>query len=284
MMSIQDIALDIRKHVLKAACRANGGHIAPALSMADLIAVLYFNDVLKYDAKNPKWKDRDIFVLSKGHGVLALYAALSMAGYFAVEELNNFCRIGSRLGGLAKMGEVPGVEATTGSLGHGLSFAVGVALANKIDGLNNKVYVLLGDGECEEGSVWEGFMSAVHHKLDNLIIIIDYNKLQAMDSLENVLTLTNFKDRAKSFGFFVEEIDGHNCDVIKSALLATELNKPKLIVANTIKGKGISFMENEALWHYRIPDADELKIALKDLQMDEKELGHYEKCLFRNII
>jgi len=281
---IADKSLEIRKRVFKAACRANGGHIAPAFSMADLVAVLYFDGVLKYDAQNPQWNERDIFVLSKGHGVLALYAALSMTGYFPEEELQSFCKPGSCLGSLAKLGSVPGIEATTGSLGHGLSFAVGIALANKIDGLNNKVYVLLGDGECEEGSIWEGFMAAVHHSLDNLVVIIDNNNLQAMDSLEEILSLDGFSSKLQAFGFSVEDIDGHDYAAIKTALCRVENGKPRLIVAHTIKGKGISFMENEPIWHYRIPNEEEMKIALHDLKMTEKELGHYEKCLFRNII
>jgi len=283
-MDIQEIAIKIRKIIFKTACQANGGHIAPALSMTDLIAVLYFDDVMKYDISKPKWRNRDIFVLSKGHGALALYTVLSLAGYFDVEELKSFCKISSRLGSLAKMGEVPGVEATTGSLGHGLSFAVGIALANKIDGLNSKTYVMLGDGECEEGSIWEGLMSAAHHKLDNLVVIIDHNKLQAMDSLDNVLSFTNLAEKAKAFGFFVEEIDGHDYTQIKNAYTTLKKGKPKLIVANTIKGKGISFMEGNPIWHYRIPNEEEVEIALRDLNMTKQELGHYENSLFRNII
>lgn len=283
-MEISNVSSTIRKLILKIACRANGGHIAPAFSMTDIISVLYFDNILKYDAKNPLWDERDIFILSKGHGALALYSALAMAGYFPVEELDSFCKPGSRFGSLAKMGEVPGVEATTGSLGHGLSFAVGIALANKYDNKDSKVYVLLGDGECEEGSIWEGFMSAVHHKLDNLVIILDYNKLQAMDSLHNILTLHNFNEKAKSFGMSVQEINGHDYSEIREALIKFEKDKPRFIIANTIKGKGISFMENHPIWHYRIPNESEMAIALKELDMTKEELGHYEKCVFRNII
>jgi transketolase len=281
---IEQIALKIRQEILKMACGANGGHIAPAFSMTDIIATLYFDGILRYDAKNPNWIDRDIFVLSKGHGVLALYAALSMAGYFPLAELSGFCKPGSRLGSLAKLGSAPGIEATTGSLGHGLSYAVGIALANKIDQKDTKTYVLLGDGECEEGSVWEGFMAACHHKLDNLVVIIDNNELQAMDSLENVLSFHNFSAKLSSFGFSVEDIDGHDYAAIKKALLYKEKDIPRAIIAHTIKGKGISFMENVPIWHYRIPDEAELEIALHELKMTKEELGHYEKCLFRNII
>ena len=281
---IEEVALKIRQNVLKMACLANGGHIAPAYSMTDIVASLYFDGILQYDVKQPKWSERDIFILSKGHGVLALYAALSMAGYFPQEELLTFCQPGSRLGSLARLGSVPGIEATTGSLGHGLSYAIGIALANKIDKKNNITYVLLGDGECEEGSVWEGFMAAVHHKLDNLVIIIDNNNLQAMDSLENILSFHGFSNKLNAFGFSVEDIDGHDYGAIKNALLHRQLGKPRAVVAHTIKGKGISFMENTPIWHYRIPDETELEIALKELNMTREDFGHYEKCLFRNII
>jgi len=281
---IEEVALKIRQNVLKMACLANGGHIAPAYSMTDIVASLYFNGIMQYDAKRPNWAERDTFILSKGHGVLALYVALSMAGYFSQTELMTFCKPESRLGSLAKLGSVPGIEATTGSLGHGLSYAVGIALANKIDQKNNTTYVLLGDGECEEGSIWEGIMAAAHHKLDNLVIIIDNNNLQAMDSLENVLSFQGFSNKLREFGFAVEDIDGHDYTAIKSALLYREKGKPRAIIAHTIKGKGISFMENVPIWHYRIPDEAELEVALKELDMKREDLGHYEKCLFRNII
>jgi len=281
---IEEVALKIRQEIFKMACSANGGHIAPAFSMTDIIAELYFDDILRYDAKQSDWRERDIFVLSKGHGVLALYATLSMAGFFPKEELATFCKPGSRLGSLAKLGSVPGIEATTGSLGHGLSYAIGMALANKIDHLESKVYVLLGDGECEEGSVWEGFMAAVHHKLNNLVIIIDNNNLQAMDSLDAILSFKGFSGKLKEFGFSVEDIDGHDYTAIKKALCRQATDQPRAVIAHTIKGKGISFMENVPLWHYRIPNEEELEIALQELKMTKEELGNYEKCIFRNII
>lgn len=281
---IEEVALKIRQEIFKMACSANGGHIAPAFSMTDIIAELYFDDILRYDAKQSDWRERDIFVLSKGHGVLALYATLSMAGFFPKEELATFCKPGSRLGSLAKLGSVPGIEATTGSLGHGLSYAIGMALANKIDHLESKVYVLLGDGECEEGSVWEGFMAAVHHELNNLVIIIDNNNLQAMDSLDAILSFKGFSGKLKEFGFSVEDIDGHDYTAIKKALCRQSTDQPRAVIAHTIKGKGISFMENVPLWHYRIPNEEELEIALQELKMTKEELGHYEKCIFRNII
>lgn len=273
MNIVQQRALEIRRLIFKTACWANGGHIPSSLSMSDFMAVLYFDGVLLYDAKRPNWEERDFFILSKGHACLSLYVTLAIAGYFNRKDLKKFCKIGSNLGGHPKMYETPGVEASTGSLGHGLLFATGIALANKIDGLSSKVYVVLGDGECEEGSIWEGFMAAVHHKLDNLVVVIDHNKFQAMDSLDSILSIHNLAERAKSFGFIVDEIDGHDHAAIKVALKTGEKDRPKLIVANTIKGKGISFMEGQPIWHYRMPNQDEMKIALHDLQMSEQELN-----------
>ena len=170
---------------------------------------------------------------------------------------------------------MPGIEATTGSLGHGFSYGVGIALANKIDNRSNHVYVLVGDGECEEGSIWEAAMSAVHHQLDNLTLIIDNNKLQAMDSVDNIMSIRNFTNKFSAFGFDCEEIDGHNYAEIKRALLRRRSGRPRAVIANTIKGKGISFMENVAIWHYRIPNEEEMKIALQELDLREEDLGHY---------
>lgn len=283
-IEISQKALEIRKRVLKMAMGANGGHIAPAYSMADIVAELYFGGILKYDPQNPQWDGRDYFVLSKGHGGIALYAALSMAGFFPEKELQNFCKPGSDLGSLARRGSVPGIEASTGSLGHGLSFAAGIALALKKDHLDNRVFVLLGDGECEEGSVWEGLMFAVHQQLDNLTVIVDHNGLQAMDSLETIMSLRNFPQKFESFGFETVEIDGHDYGQIHDALNQRLKGMPKAVIANTVKGKGISFMENVPIWHYRVPNEEELKTALKELGMTREELGDYEKCLYRNII
>lgn len=283
-MGIEDIALKIRQEIFKMAVHANGGHIAPANSMTDIVAELYFDGILRYDSKNPEWMERDYFILSKGHGVIALYAALAMAGYFPMEKLRTFCKPNSTLGSLAKMNSVPGVEATTGSLGHGLSFAVGIALACKQDRKDNQVYVLLGDGECQEGSVWESVMSAAHHRLDNLVIIIDYNGLQAMDSIKKIMSIDSFSKRFSAFGFDTEDIDGHDYSAIKQALQKRTEGKPRAVIAHTVKGKGISFMENVPLWHYRIPNKEEMEIALRDLHMTQEELGEYEKCVFRNVI
>ncbi len=273
METIATIAKDIRKIIYKIAHYAGGGHMGAAFSMADIISVLYFDDVLKYSASNPMWEDRDKFILSKGHACYALYAALAKAGYFPEEELWNVGKPGSRFGGHPKMHEIPGVEASTGALGHGLSFAIGIAYANKVDCRNSHVYVVLGDGECQEGSIWEGALSAPTLGLDNMTVIVDHNKLQAMDDLENIVHMQPFADKWRAFGWNVVEIDGHDYAEIKEALLTRYEGKPTLIVANTIKGKGVSFMENVPIWHYRMPNEQELLIVMEELGIEEFELN-----------
>lgn len=270
--TIEETAADIRKKIYQIAHFAGGGHIAAAFSMADIISVLYFDDVLKYDALNPGWGNRDKFILSKGHAGYALYASLAKAGYFKEEELRYVGRPGSKFGGHPKLHDIPGVEASTGALGHGLSFAIGIAYANKMDEKESHVYVVLGDGECQEGSIWEGALSASTLKLDNLTVIIDHNKLQAMDELENIVHMKPFADKWKAFGWNVLEIDGHDCAEIKKALLSRKAGTPTLVIANTIKGKGVSFMENVPIWHYRMPSEEELPILMKELDLTEEDL------------
>lgn len=271
METIEGIAKDIRKTIYKIAHYAGGGHMGAAFSMTDIISVLYFDHVLRYDAVNPDWENRDKFILSKGHACYALYAALAKAGYFPEEELWHVGKPGSRFGGHPKMHEIPGVEASTGALGHGLSFGIGIAYANKMDHKNSHVYVLLGDGECQEGSIWEGALSAPTLELDNMTVIVDHNKLQAMDKLENIVHMKPFADKWKAFGWNVVEIDGHNCAEIREALLIRQRGIPTLIVANTIKGKGVSFMENVPIWHYRMPNEEELPVLFEDLGFTKEE-------------
>ncbi len=271
MEKIEEIAKDIRKTIYKIAHHAGGGHMGAAFSMADIISVLYFDNVLKYDASNPDWTDRDKFILSKGHACYALYAVLAKAGYFPEEELWHVGQPGSKFGGHPKMHEIPGVEASTGALGHGLSFGIGIAYANKMDRKDSHVYVVLGDGECQEGSIWEGALSAPTLKLDNMTVIVDHNKLQAMDELENIVCMKPFADKWKAFGWNVVEIDGHNFAEIREALLIRCIGRPTMILANTIKGKGVSFMENVPIWHYRMPNEEELPILFKDLDFTESE-------------
>ena len=261
---------EIRKLIFMQAYVAGGAHMGAAFSITEILGVLYFGDVLKYDAKNPSWKQRDKLILSKGHASVALYAALALAGYFDIDYLRTFCQPGSRLGGHPKINEVPGVEASTGALGHGLSFGIGIAYANKVDKKQNHTYVILGDGECQEGSIWEGALSAPTLELDNLTVIVDYNKLQAMDKLESIVHMKPFADKWKAFGWNVVEIDGHNCVEIKDALLTRQNGKPTLVVANTVKGKGVSFMESVPIWHYRMPNDEELQVLFRDLEFTEE--------------
>ncbi len=272
MAAIEEIAKDIRKKIYRIAHAAGGGHMGASFSMTDIISVLYFDGVLKYDPSNPEWEERDKFILSKGHACYALYATLAKAGYFSEEELWRVGQVGSKFGGHPKMYDIPGVEASTGALGHGLSFAIGIAYANKTDAKKSHVYVMLGDGECQEGSIWEGAMSAPTLELDNMTVIVDHNKLQAMDELENIVHMQPFGDKWKAFGWNVVEIDGHNYAEIKEALLTRREGMPTLVIANTIKGRGVSFMENVPIWHYRMPNEQELPILMQELGLTEEDL------------
>lgn len=275
MEQINEIAKQIRKYIFKTAYFGRTGHLASAFSIVEVLSVLYFKDILKYDINDPHWEKRDKLIMSKGHASLALYSVLTMIGYLKEEELYTFCKPGSCLGGEPKLGDIPGIEATTGSLGHGLSFGLGIAMSNKLNNLDSKVYVILGDGECQEGSVWEAVMSAAHYKVDNLTVILDSNKLQAMGPLNEILEMESMKDKWSAFGWDVEEVDGHNLQEIHHVLernLNKKVKKPRIIIANTIKGKGVSFMENVPIWHYRMPNSDELKIVMNELDLSEEEL------------
>lgn len=264
-------AKEIRKSVLRAICDGGGGHIPASLSIVEILTVLY-NGILKVDPKNPKDPERDVFILSKGHAGVSLYAVLADKGFFDRKLLSAFGRRGSILGGHPDMHKVPGVEASTGALGHGFPFGVGIALAGKMDKKKRRVFVLLGDGECQEGSVWEAALFAPQHKLDNLTVIIDYNKLQAMDRLDKIVSLEPLADKWRAFGWSVKEVDGHDMpklyDIFKS--VPFEKGKPSLIIAHTIKGKGVSYMENVPIWHFRLPDKEEKRIACSELGMPEE--------------
>lgn len=262
---------EIRKQIFVQAYAAGGAHMGAAFSVADILGTLYFGEVLRYKPEQPDWKGRDKLILSKGHAGVALYAVLALAGYFDVGYLKTFCQLGSRLGGHPRINEIPGVEASTGALGHGLSFGIGIAYANKMDHRLSHTYVILGDGECQEGSVWEGALSAPTLGLDNLTVVVDHNKLQAMDELEKIVHMVPFADKWKAFGWNVLEINGHNYEEIKQALLTRKANIPTLIIANTIKGKGVSFMENVPIWHYRMPNDEELKVLCMELEFSKEE-------------
>lgn len=274
-MDLERQAKEMRKLIFKTAYKGKTGHIASALSIVEVLTALYFGDVMAYDSCNPEWTDRDKLIMSKGHASLAMYSTLAMAGYFPQEKLSGFCRPMSVFGGEPKYGDIPGIEATTGSLGHGLSFGVGIAMAHKLDNKQSRIYVILGDGECQEGSVWEAVMSAAHHGLQNLTVILDNNKLQAMGTLDEILSLEPFAGKWHEFGWDVAEADGHDMNAIREILLKDKQSKserPRLIIANTIKGKGISFMEQVPIWHYRMPNEQELELVLEELELSKEEL------------
>jgi len=272
-MDSRHLAWKIRRHGIEMTHISHGSHIGSILSVADIIAVLY-SDIAKLNPNDPKMPDRDRIILSKGHAGAAIYAALAEKGFFNVDELKTHYADGSRLSGHVSHKGVPGVEMSTGSLGHGICVAVGMALAAKKDNKSHKVFVICGDGECDEGSVWEAAMFAAHYRLNNLIAIIDHNKMQSLDFCENTISLAPFADKWKAFGWNVLDIDGHSHDELKEAFTKARdsLSKPTVIIANTIKGKGISFMENNILWHYRFPhEGEEYESAVAELNAQMPE-------------
>ncbi len=263
---LKALAHQLRVHSLKMTHRANASHIGSSLSMVELLAVLY-GSILRVDPKLPDWPERDRFILSKGHGCAAYYAILAEMDFFPTEWLDTFYQDGSRLAGHATHSDVPGIEISTGSLGHGLSVSTGMALASKRDGRLYRIFCLLSDGECDEGSTWEPILFAAQHKLDNLIAIVDYNKIQSLGTVKEVIDLHPLADKWRAFGWAVHEIDGHNLDEIEASLKVVpyETGRPSCVIAHTIKGKGVSFMENKLLWHYRSPQGEEYQAALAEL-------------------
>ncbi|HEY8890830.1 MAG TPA: transketolase [Clostridium sp.] len=266
---LKNKATDIRIDVLKMVYEAKTGHTGSSLSDTDILTVLYY-DILNVDAKNPKWENRDRFILSKGHAVESLYCILADKGFFPKEKLQTYCKFGTSLIGHPN-NKNPGVEMNSGALGHGLPIAVGMALAAKMNKRSYKVYTLMGDGEQAEGSVWEGAMAASNFNLDNLVAIIDRNKLQISGSTEDVMKLENLEDKWKSFGWNVIPVNGNDVEQLQRVLKnIPKDNKPTLIMAYTTKGKGVSFMENVAKWHHGVPSYIEMKIALEELN---KQIG-----------
>lgn len=261
----EEFARRIRVHALRMVHAAKASHIGGCLSMADLLAVLYTR-ILRVDPVRPEDPDRDRFILSKGHATAIIYATLAERGFFSPEELQTYCGNGSKLTGHISHA-VPGVEVSTGSLGHGLPIAVGMALAAKSDRRAWRVFCILSDGECDEGSNWEAILFAPHHKLDNLIAIVDYNKIQSFGSVPDVLALEPFAEKWRAFGWHVVEIDGHDLEAIERALssLPQQTGKPTAIIAHTVKGKGVSFMEHKLEWHYKSPSAEQLNNALAEI-------------------
>ena len=259
------VANKIRINTLKMIFNSQTSHIGSAFSIIDILTVLYFK-ILLIDPKNPWRKDRDRFILSKGHACAALYSTLALRGFFSEDNLSKYCINGGILHGHPTRDFIPGIEASTGSLGHGLSIGIGMAIAGKFDKRDYRVFVLLSDGECNEGSTWEAAMFANHHKLNNLVAIIDRNKLQAFGPTEEVIELEPFEKKWTSFGWEVKEINGHDFSEIQGALNNIPFNnKPSVIIARTVKGKGVSFMEDRLAWHYKSPNREQYETALKEL-------------------
>lgn len=267
--SSKEFARRIRVDILKMVHAAKASHVGSALSCADIMAVLY-HDILHIDPACPTDPDRDRFILSKGHASTAVYATLANAGFFPHELLDTYCHNGSPFAGHVHHHGVPGVEISTGSLGHGLPIGTGMALAAKADGRPSRVFVVLSDGECDEGSNWEAFLFAPHHQLDNLTVIVDYNKIQSFGRISEILELAPFADKLRAFRWDVHEVDGHDHAALRSVLekIPAVTGRPTVILAHTTKGKGVSFMEDKLLWHYRNPSDEQLAIALQELSVE----------------
>ena len=264
-----ELAYKIRRHALDMTSRGGTAHIGGIFSMADIVAVLYA-DVLHYDAKNPRMPERDRIVLSKGHAGAGIYAALAESGFFPVSELDTHCQNGSRLSGHVSHKGVPGVEVSTGSLGQGMPMAMGMAMVAKLDGKQHNVFCIIGDGECDEGAIWESALIAAQYKLDNFIVTVDFNKIQSLGPIDETIRLEPLDQKWASFGWHVIRIDGHDHAALHrayaEALAARGQGKPIVVIADTVKGKGVSFMENKVLWHYRIARGEEYDAALKELE------------------
>lgn len=248
----------LRETIIKAIKAGNRGHVGSSFSLVEIFRVLY-DDILKFDPQNPRWVERDRCILSKGHGCLALYAVLADKGFFPESELLKFCKSDGILGGHPEYGKVPGVEASTGSLGHGLSIGVGMALNARYEKAPHRVFVVISDGESNEGSVWEAALCAAKHKLSNLVVLLDYNKQQSYGTTYEVLDMDPLGDKWRAFGFAVEEADGHSVSGLRAALARTpfDANRPSIVICHTIKGKGIHFVENNLSWHHKTKISDE---------------------------
>lgn len=265
-MNTPELAQRIRVHVVNMTSRGGSAHVGAALSIVDILAVLY-GEVLHVDPNQPRWSERDRFILSKGHAGAAVYATLAESGFFPVEKLATHYQDGSDLSGHVSHKGVPGVELSTGSLGHGLSVGTGMAYSARLRRQTHRVFVLLGDGECDEGSNWEAMLFAAHHRLDNLVAIVDFNKIQSLAPVAETLALEPFADKWRSFGWTVLEADGHDHGQLRNALAAPAVaDRPTCLLAHTTKGKGVSFMENSVLWHYRTARGSELSAALAELE------------------
>jgi transketolase len=263
------LALNIRRHAVRMTHYGKSSHVGSVLSIADILAVLY-GRILRVKPDDPLWCERDRFILSKGHAGAGVYAALAECGFFPVEELRHHNANGSRFSGHLSHKGIPGVELSTGSLGHGLPIGDGMAYAAKLDGRGHRVYVLLSDGECDEGSNWEAMLFAAHHKLFNLVAIVDYNKVQSLKSVAETLGLEPFAEKWRAFGWEVREVDGHDHNSLIASMRTRQQGQenPLCVIAHTTKGKGISFMEHSVLWHYRTPQGEEYVQAMRELGVE----------------
>jgi transketolase len=254
--------------------RTEHAHLASAFSLVEVLYTLYVKRIMKFKISDPEWRDRDRLILSKGHGVLALYSSMALAGFFPMETLKkSFCHPRSPYGGEPHLHDLDGIEASTGSLGHGLSIGVGMALASKIDDVKNKVFVIIGDGESQEGAIWEAAMSAKNFQLDNLTVILDQNKVQEMGTVEEVSGVSDWTEKWKSFGWEVIIVDGHDLDELSKVLaLNNIINMPRIVIAKTVKGKGVPLIEHRSDWHYRMPNKRQLKTFQDKLNITDSEL------------
>jgi transketolase len=261
------LALKIRRHAVVMTSLGRSAHVASVLSVADILAVLYGSVLIKR-SEDPAWPERDRVILSKGHACAGIYAALAETGYFPVDDLMSHYANGSKLCGHISHLGVPGVECSTGSLGHGLPIGAGMAYAAKLDHKSHRIFVILSDGECDEGSNWEAILFAAHHRLSNLIAVVDYNRIQGIAAVEDTIGLEPFAAKWEAFGWNVRELDGHDHEALLDGLnvIPETGGKPTCIIAHTVKGKGVSFMENSVLWHYRTPQGVEFEKAMAELE------------------
>lgn len=263
---LETLALNVRRHAVRMTNRGRSSHVGSVLGMADILAALY-GKVLVHDSANPDWELRDRVVLSKGHAGAGMYAVLAECGYFEADLLSTHCGDGSKLSGHVSHKGIPGIEFSTGSLGHGLGVSAGMAKAAKLSGATHRVFCIMSDGECDEGSVWEAVLFAAHHQLSNLVAVIDYNKLQSLDTIADTLGLEPLAEKFDAFGWNSVEVPGHDLEKLATALdvSPTDNSLPTVVIAHTTKGKGVSFMENSVLWHYRTPQGDEYDAAMAEL-------------------
>jgi len=257
-----DLAFQARQEILKMTSKAKASHVGSALSVIDILSVIY-SGVANIDPSNLERNDRDIVILSKGHAASAIYSVLALKGFFSLQWLEQYCGNGAPLGGHVTSKGVPGVELSTGSLGHGLPYGVGIALSRKRSGIPGRVFVIMSDGECDEGTTWESALLANHNELDNLTVVVDRNGIQSLKETEQTLRLEPFAEKWRSFGWNVNEIHGHDYQELTRCLISQ--TRPTVVIAKTTKGKGVSFMENSVLWHYRPPNEEELSKALTEV-------------------